>query len=146
MSDKINDPNNPTSGEKKVSLPKNNPTNSSAPEANLSPSEQAVNFINKTVLKPDAAPMGGTSQLIADQAAGMMVQDMRSFIQGTQQILTIAIAKAAKEVVNPETTAEGTAAITALNTLMTDLSTYASSIGTTASGIVADFKEPQKKN
>ena len=93
----------------------------------------------------DGTGTGGTSgqpgiaKPIADQAAAMMVQDMRTFLQGTEQILTIAIARALAEVVQSDG-ARGTIALETCKKFLKDLPDFAKGIGSAASEITNDFK------
>jgi hypothetical protein len=63
----------------------------------LTPSEQAVRFINSEVLNP---PDQGTISFVkpfAEQVAVMALEDGRSFLQGLEQVLLVAIAKALEQ-------------------------------------------------
>lgn len=105
----------------------------------LTPYQQNVEFINQQVLQPINQPMDTGSRLIAEQAAALMVEDMRSFLQGCEQILTIAMAQAAKLATNEATVAQGTVAITSVTQAMAALPTYATNIATSAGCIVSAF-------
>jgi hypothetical protein len=101
--------------------------------------QQNVAFINQQVLHPVSKPMDGGSKMIADQAAALMVEDMRSFLQGCEQILTVAMAKAAALATNPATVSEGTVAIQSVTTAMAALPTYATNIAGSAGSIIGAF-------
>ncbi len=101
--------------------------------------QQNVAFINQQVLQPVSKPMDGGSKMIADQAAALMVEDMRSFLQGCEQILTVAMAKAAALATNPATVSEGTVAIQSVTTAMAALPTYATNIAGSAGSIISAF-------
>ncbi len=103
------------------------------------PGEEGVTFINEQVLRPKAEPMSGTAKPLADQAAAMIDQDMRSFLQGTEQVLTIAIAKALAKITETDG-AEGAKALEQCERLLTKLPKFASKIGKSAAAISKEFK------
>lgn len=105
-------------------------------------SEQAVQFINQEVLNQTVTPITGMSKPLVDQAAAMMVQDMQSFLQGNEQILTVATAKAlaySLDASDPAKQAAGLATLTAINGVMVSLTTYSTGIGTAAAAIASEF-------
>ena len=124
-------------------------TGSTSTEGNtpgLTTTENAVTFINDTVLNPSVTPMTGTGQTMTDQAAAMMFQDLRAFMQGNEQLLTAAFGKAVALAVDPATTTEAQNVMTALEQIMTDLTLFASDVviigqaitsGTAPSGLQA---------
>lgn len=63
-------------------------------EKGLSTYDDSVTFINENNLQPDVKPIHGTAKTMADQAAAMMIQDARSFMQGSEQVYMMATAKA----------------------------------------------------
>lgn len=103
--------------------------------------EQEVQFINSMVLQPEVTPITGLAKPLVDQAAAMMIQDAQSFLQGNEQMFTIAIAKAAAMVLNPATAETGTAALTTYAGFLKGLATFSTQIGTAATGIASGFKE-----
>lgn len=113
--------------------------NSSVTTTALTPFQQNVAFINQQVLQSVSKPIDGGSKMIADQAAALMVEDMRSFLQGCEQILTVAMAKAAALATNQATVAEGTVAIQSVITAMAALPTYATKIAGSAGSIITAF-------
>ncbi|MGH1386913.1 hypothetical protein [Kordia sp.] len=64
----------------------------------MSQTQNAIEFINKSVLKPDVTPMKGTAAPMIDQATGMMVQDLQSFLKGFEQVGLIALARLANNI------------------------------------------------
>lgn len=66
--------------------------------AGLTETENAVKFINEAVLQPDVKPIAGTAAPMVDQAVGMMVQDLQSFLKGFEQIGLVALAKLANNI------------------------------------------------
>ncbi|MEO0404594.1 MAG: hypothetical protein AAF193_06960 [Bacteroidota bacterium] len=91
------------------------------------------------MLRPKVKPFKGSAKVMADQAAAMMIQDARSFLQSNEQIFTVAMAQAAKLLLETQTQQTGTDAMVALNSALLNLSNYASVIGKTASEITYEF-------
>lgn len=112
----------------------------SDPVPATTPTEQEVEFINAEVLQPEVTPITGMAKPLADQAAAMMIQDTQSFLQSNEQVLTIAIAKAAALMLNEATAATGQAALQEYATFLTSLSTYSAAVGTTATAIASEFQ------
>lgn len=106
----------------------------------VTPTEQEVQFINAEVLQPQVTPITGMAKPLADQAAAMMIQDTQSFLQGNEQVLTIAIAQAAALMLNETTAATGKAALEEYAKFLGELATYSAQVGTTASGIASSFQ------
>ena len=99
--------------------------------------QNAIEFVETLVLQPDVQPMQATAKLMADQAAAMMIQDMRSFLQGNEQVLTLAISKAIAMILAGDP--QGEKALKQIEGFMEKLPAFATSIGTAASGIVTEF-------
>ena len=64
----------------------------------LTETENAVDFINETVLQPEVKPIIGTATPMIEQAVGMMVQDLQIFLKGFEQISLVALAKLANNI------------------------------------------------
>ncbi len=109
------------------------------PTPGMAQIQNAVEFTNESVLQPDVKPINATAKMLADQAAAMLIQDARSYLQGNEQILTMATAKALALILSGEI-AKGTAAMAAITTLQVALPTFAAAIGTTATAIATEFK------
>ncbi|WP_292009114.1 hypothetical protein [Chryseobacterium sp.] len=63
------------------------------------PAEKSAAFVNEAVLSPPAtSPMTGASAIMKDQATGMMVQDLQSFLKGFEQLGLIAISRLANNI------------------------------------------------
>ena len=105
----------------------------------LQQAEDAVTFIQQKVLNPSGPSNLNFAKPIADQAAAMMVQDLRSFLQGTEQILMVALAKAAALTLAEPTQETGTQAIQDLTKIMTELPKFVKGIGTEASTLASNF-------
>lgn len=107
------------------------PAAGAAPTTGLSVVEQAVAFTNAQVLDPTAGLSGSPKsagmdvggKALADQAVGMMVQDLRGFVQSMEMILVVAAAKAIEKMLGgPE---GGAAAATHVTALMRELPAFA---------------------
>lgn len=96
--------------------------------------QEAVRFTNNAVLDP-TAHLSGTilptgmdvgANALADQAAAMMIEDVRSFLQSMEMIMVPAAARALSETLQNEPGGELT--IGAISTLMADITGFASSV------------------
>ncbi|MDR6514461.1 hypothetical protein [Chryseobacterium camelliae] len=86
----------------------NNETTAPQETANaVTPAEQTVQFINAEVLAPPtASPMSGMAKVMIDQSAGMMVQDLQSFLKGFEQLGLIALSRLANNLLTYGTWSE----------------------------------------
>lgn len=86
----------------------NNETTAPQETANaVTPVEKAVQFVNAEVLSPPtAAPMGGMAKVMMDQSAGMMVQDLQSFLKSFEQLGLIALSRLANNLLTYGTWSE----------------------------------------
>ena len=135
-----NETNSPTAAEQGPQ--KAAPTSISIPTPGMQMVQNAIEFVSEHVLQPDVKPMTNTSKLMADQAAAMMIQDMRGFLQGSEQFLLAAIAKAVAMTMspNPEERQRGTDALEKLKSLLTEtLPKFADAIGESAGKITKNF-------
>ena len=83
--------------------------------------------------------LGAIDGSVAEQAAAMMMGDLRTYLQGSEQIVLAASAQAMKLLLDPATQETGTAALKALSTWQGDLTTYASNLVEQANTIRTDF-------
>ncbi len=97
----------------------------------------SVEFINQQVLQPDVKPIMGTSKVMADQAAAMMIQDVETFLQGNEQMMTVAAGAAIALVLAGDENGEKT--LTQLGNWLVTINTYAAGVGVTATEIAATF-------
>jgi hypothetical protein len=73
-----------------------NETAETAAPAASNAAEKSVQFVNAEVLSPPtASPMGGVAKVMIEQSAGMMVQDLQSFLKGFEQVGLIALSRLA---------------------------------------------------
>lgn len=114
-----------------------------APQANEDV-DPSVMFINDQVLNAKAEPFTGSAKLIADQAAAMMIQDVRGFMQGSQQIYMLATAKALSKTLsqNPLERAAGKDALKQIFKTQTELTKFTGKVGNVAGKITHDFDSP----
>jgi len=101
--------------------------------------DPSVTYINAQILDATSTSLVNSAPLIADQSAAMMIEDMRVFVQGNEQVLMIAVSKCLAEIVETDG-AKGTTALGLCTGYMTFLTTYATAMGAAAGGIAADFK------
>ena len=104
-------------------------------------SDPSITYINNEVLNKQSNPYIRMSNTVVDQAAGMMVQDVRGFLQGSEQMLMAGYGKAISYIVNPGTIVEGTEMSLALGAIMAELAMFASVINSTASQITSPPKQ-----
>jgi hypothetical protein len=98
-----------------------------------------VTQVQAKVLQPLPVTYANLAKPMADQAAGMMVQDLSTFLHGTEQIMMVAIAKAAAMMLIPPTQETGIKAMKHLQELMLDLPKFAKGIGDEAAAISKEF-------
>lgn len=100
---------------------------------------QAVAF-NQTQLTSQAGEvLSALENPVAEQAAVLMLEDLRGFMQGSEQLVLAASGKAMALLLDPLTQSTGESALTALATWQTSLTTFAGAVTTTASTIKTDF-------
>lgn len=100
--------------------------------------EEAVQFTNAAVLDPTSG-LSGTilptgmqvgANALAEQAGAMMIEDMRSFLQGAEMILLPAIARALNQTLKADPA--GAVALSQIETVMASLSSFSGAIIATA--------------
>lgn len=100
---------------------------------------ETVTKVQATVLQPVPVTYVNLAKPIADQAAAMMVEDMRSFLQGSEQILMVALAKASALMLIQPTQETGITAMGKLQELMQELPKFAKDIVDEATAISKEF-------
>ena len=120
----------------------NTKSTTTATTSGMTETENAVKFINNEVLNPSVTPIKGTAKPMVDQAAAMMVQDAQSFLHGNEQILTVALAKAAGMATNedPVIAAIGVTAMASITTTLETLPTFSTAVGASAATIISGFE------
>ena len=76
---------------------------------------------------------------LADQAAVMMLEDLRGYMQGSEQLVLAASGQAMALLLSPETQDTGKKALQELATWQASLITFSGSVTDTASTIKSDF-------
>lgn len=107
--------------------------------------KDAVVFTESKIQNPEISPNYVSAKALADQSAGMMLQDMRTFLQTNEQVITIGIGKAiALSLDSKNTTAQkgGIEALAAIERLMMRLPQFAQSVEQTANSILTQFGNP----
>ena len=117
--------------------PRDTSVGTSGPTAST-PAEESVQFINGEVLNPPAQGDLEFAKPMAAQVAVMMSEDARSFIQGTEQVLVVAIARALDQMLETDG-AEGATTLAACENLMTLLPTFATDMATAATAVSGEL-------
>jgi hypothetical protein len=78
-------------------------------------------------------------RMMASQTAALMLEDMRAFLQGSEQVLLVALAKAAQLATEENTTEQGKLALAAVAESLRSLATFASEITESASQVATVF-------
>ena len=109
-----------------------------APAA-LATLEQAAQF-NQAQLAPQTGEvLSSLENPVADQAAVLMLEDLRGYMQGSEQLVLAASGRAMALLLDPATQATGQTALDALATWQASLITFSGSVTDTASTIKTDF-------
>lgn len=83
----------------------------------------------------------GAVRLMAHQTAALMLEDMRSFLQGSEQMLLLALAKAAQLATQEKTAEQGKVALTSVTEALQGLTLFAREISSAASSVATVFDE-----
>lgn len=79
------------------------------------------------------------SRLMANQTAALMLEDMRSFLQGSEQLLLVALAKAAQLATEEQTVDQGKVALNAVTDALQSLTSFAREMTTAAASVATAF-------
>lgn len=79
------------------------------------------------------------SRLMANQTAALMLEDMRCFLQGSEQLLLLALAKAAKLATQEQSTEQGKVALGSVTEALRGLTLFARDITSTAQSVATAF-------
>lgn len=101
--------------------------------------KSAVSFNRQTLTAASASSAGATADAAGEQAAALMVEDLRSYMQGSEQMVLAASGQAMAMLLDPATQETGTAALTALAAYQTSLIAFAGEVVTTAGAIKGEF-------
>ena len=111
-----------------------------APPNASTKSEKSVAWINGEVLDPPTPNPPAFIRPYADQIAAMMVEDARTFMQGTEQVLVIAISRALNQIIESDGLL-GETARTKCESLMEKLPHYRKAGASTAKDIHTHIKD-----
>lgn len=101
--------------------------------------ESAVSFNRQELTAASTSSAGATADAAGEQAAALMVEDLRSYMQGSEQMVLAASGQAMAMLLDPATQETGTAALTALAAYQTSLIAFAGEVVTTAGAIKGEF-------
>jgi hypothetical protein len=79
------------------------------------------------------------SRIMANQTAALMLEDMRSFLQGSEQLLLIALAKAAQLATEEKTSDQGKIALGSVTEALQGLTLFAREITAAAYSVATAF-------
>lgn len=91
---------------------------------------------------PQLAP--AASRMMANQTAALMLEDMRAFLQGSEQLLLVALAKAAQLATQEKTADQGKVALSSVTEALQGLTTFAREMTTAASSVATAFDDKTK--
>lgn len=107
----------------------------SEPAGSIEPFEAVCQQLLQT--NPQLA--SAASRLMANQTAALMLEDMRCFLQGSEQLLFVALAKAAHLATEETTTEQGKAALSAVTDALQGLTGFARELTAAASAVATAF-------
>ncbi|WP_440958917.1 hypothetical protein ACFELO_02060 [Oceanicaulis sp. LC35] len=103
------------------------------------PIQKAASFNQAQLTAQTGEVLGALESPLADQAAVMMLEDLRGYMQGSEQLVLAASGQAMALLLDPATQDTGKKALQELATWQTSLITFSGSVTTTASTIKTDF-------
>ncbi len=110
-----------------------------AAPASLATLEQAAQF-NQAQLAPQSGEvLSSLENPVADQAAVLMLEDLRGYMQGSEQLVLAASGRAMALLLDPVTQETGKKALQELATWQTSLTAFSGSVTDTANTIKGDF-------
>jgi hypothetical protein len=101
--------------------------------------QKAVAFNQAQLTAQTGEVLSALENPVADQAAVMMLEDVRGYMQGSEQLLLAASGQALALLVDPLTQSEGQTALEQIAIWQTKITTFADAVTTTASTIKGDF-------
>jgi hypothetical protein len=101
--------------------------------------QKAVSFNQAQLTAQAGDVLGALENPLADQAAVMMLEDLRGYMQGSEQLVLAASGRAMALLLDPATQSTGQAALQELATWQTSLITFSDAVASTASTIKTDF-------
>ena len=101
--------------------------------------EKAVAFNQAQLTAQKGEVLGALENPLADQAAVMMLEDLRGYMQGSEQLVLAASGQAMALLLDPATQDTGKTALKELASWQASLITFSGSVTSTASTIKTDF-------
>jgi len=101
--------------------------------------EKAASFNQAQLTAQAGEVMGALENPVADQAAVMMLEDLRGFMQGSEQLVLAASGQAMAMLLNPATQETAKTALEELATWQGKLTEFATNVTDNASTIKGDF-------
>jgi hypothetical protein len=101
--------------------------------------QKAVAFNQAQLTAQTGEVLAALENPVADQAAVMMLEDLRGYMQGSEQLVLAASGQAMALLLDPATQDTGKKALQELATWQTSLITFSSGVTSTASSIKGDF-------
>ncbi|WP_156776164.1 hypothetical protein [Oceanicaulis sp. HTCC2633] len=101
--------------------------------------QKAASFNQAQLTAQTGEVLGALESPLADQAAVMMLEDLRGYMQGSEQLVLAASGQAMALLLDPATQDTGKKALQELATWQSSLITFSGSVTSTASTIKTDF-------
>ncbi|WP_439635630.1 hypothetical protein [Oceanicaulis sp.] len=101
--------------------------------------QKAVAFNQAQLTAQTGEVLAALENPVADQAAVMMLEDLRGYMQGSEQLVLAASGQAMALLLDPATQDTGKKALQELVTWQTSLITFSTGVTSTASSIKGDF-------
>lgn len=101
--------------------------------------QKAVSFNQAQLTAQTGEVLGTLESPLADQAAVMMLEDLRGYMQGSEQLVLAASGQAMALLLDPATQDTGKTALQELATWQASLITFSGSVTDTANTIKTDF-------
>ena len=101
--------------------------------------QKAVAFNQAQLTAQTGEVLSALENPVADQAAVMMLEDVRGYMQGSEQLLLAASGQALALLVDPLTQSEGQTALEQIAIWQANITTFADAVTSTASTIKEDF-------
>lgn len=101
--------------------------------------EKAASFNQAQLTAQAGEVMGALENPVADQAAVMMLEDLRGFMQGSEQLVLAASGQAMAMLLDPATQETAKTALQELATWQGNLTEFATNVTDNASTIKGDF-------
>ena len=102
---------------------------------------EQIQAVYQHLIQANPQLASAASRIMANQTAALMLEDMRSFLQGSEQLLLVALAKAAQLATQEKTTDQGKVALNAVTDALQALTTFAREMTAAAGSVSAAFDD-----